>query len=473
MFGLLDDPRIDVIVGWAPVGPKQPVTSDTPTMIIAGATDIAITPATAEASYAALLPPKRYVEIESMGHNAFSDACLAIRNGTDLIGIAKNLGIGIPDRLLELGRNGCDDQSLGTKRGWRIIQHFTVAELRASKKADVIVISAHTGLDRDTRTGVVHEQSLANEQVAYQIAESAGADAVIFGHTHAELASYKVGDVLMMQPRNWGMSLGEMDITVERDGASWKISSKKSKTIPVTDATAVDESILAIGKPYHEAAEKYLSQLVAESPVALSTAMSRVEDTALIDAIQMVQMDAAKADVSFASAFNLNVHAPKGKISVRELAALYLYDNTLYAIEGNGKMVREALENSARFYFNRDVFGYNYDMAEGVTYEVDPSRPPGSRILNLKYKGQPLKDDQPLRLAVNNYRAGGSAGYTMFPNAKVVWRSSLEIREMMIDYFTRVGKLPAAPTNNWKLVGDRAEELISAARKNAGQPELQ
>ena len=61
----------------------------------------------------------------------------------------------------------------------------------------------------------------------------------------------------------------------------------------------------------------------------------------------------------------------------------------------------------------------------------------------------------------------------MFPNAKVVWRSSLEIREMMIDYFTRVGKLPAAPTNNWKLVGDRAEELISAARKNAGQPELQ
>ena len=79
----------------------------------------------------------------------------------------------------------------------------TVAELRASKKADVIVISAHTGLDRDTRTGVVHEQSLANEQVAYQIAESAGADAVIFGHTHAELASYKVGDVLMMQPRNW------------------------------------------------------------------------------------------------------------------------------------------------------------------------------------------------------------------------------------------------------------------------------
>ncbi|MFM7061835.1 MAG: hypothetical protein ACKOZL_11710 [Actinomycetes bacterium] len=130
MFGLLDDPRIRSIVGWAPVGPRTPVTSTTPTMIIVGSNDIAITPTSAQASYAALNPPKRYVEIGAMGHNAFSDACLAIRNGTDLIGIAKGLGIGIPDRLLELGRNGCEEGSLGIRKGWRVVQHFTVAELR-------------------------------------------------------------------------------------------------------------------------------------------------------------------------------------------------------------------------------------------------------------------------------------------------------------------------------------------------------
>lgn len=130
MFGLLDDPRIRSIVGWAPVGPKAPVTSTTPTMIIVGSNDIAITPASAEASYALLNPPKRYVQIDAMGHNAFSDACLAIRNGTDLIGIAKGLGIGIPDRLLELGRNGCEPGALGIKKGWSVVQQFTVAELR-------------------------------------------------------------------------------------------------------------------------------------------------------------------------------------------------------------------------------------------------------------------------------------------------------------------------------------------------------
>jgi hypothetical protein len=131
MFGLLDDPRVGTIVGWAPVGPSTPVTSHTPTMVIGGRTDIAVTPAETIKTYDELQAPKRLVEIGNMGHNAFSDACLAIRSGTDLIGIAKRLGIGIPDSLLELGRNGCERGALDTKEGWRVIQHFTVAELRA------------------------------------------------------------------------------------------------------------------------------------------------------------------------------------------------------------------------------------------------------------------------------------------------------------------------------------------------------
>lgn len=126
----VDPEKVGAIVGWAPGGPQEPVTSETPTMVIGGEKDTAITPASAMHTYDALLAPKRLVEIGNVGHNAFSDACLAIRNGTDLIGIAKELGIGIPDRLLELGRNGCAKGDLDTKEGWSIIQHFTVAELR-------------------------------------------------------------------------------------------------------------------------------------------------------------------------------------------------------------------------------------------------------------------------------------------------------------------------------------------------------
>lgn len=130
MFGLLDDERVGVIVGWAPVPPQAPVTSDTPTLIVAAAEDTAITEEQARESFGELRPPKRLVVVEGMGHNGFSDICLPVRSGNDLLGVAERIGLSIPERLLELGRNGCEPDSLDIETGWSITQHFTVAALR-------------------------------------------------------------------------------------------------------------------------------------------------------------------------------------------------------------------------------------------------------------------------------------------------------------------------------------------------------
>ena len=241
----------------------------------------------------------------------------------------------------------------------------------------------------------------------------------------------------------------------------------------MTAQTPADESILAIGKPYHEAAERFLSAPVAESPVEMSGAISRVEDTPLIDMIHEVQRFYAQADVSFASIFNAGLRIHKGPVTVREIAGLYIYDNTLYAIEGDGRMVREALENAARYFLtctgpcdsgpliNKNVIAYNYDQASGVEYEIDLRQPEGQRIRNLRYRGQPLADNQKLRIAVNNYRAGGAAGYKMFAGAKVVWRSTEEIRDLIIDYYTTNRQLPANSGGNWKIVPASAARELS------------
>jgi 2',3'-cyclic-nucleotide 2'-phosphodiesterase (5'-nucleotidase family) len=124
----------------------------------------------------------------------------------------------------------------------------------------------------------------------------------------------------------------------------------------------------------------------------------------------------------------------------------------LLAIEGTGKMVKDALENAARFFSANGMPGFNYDMAEGVDYEIDPSRPEGDRIRNLRWQGKPLAADRKLRIALNNYRAGGSGGYQMFQNAKVVWRSPEDIRDLVIRYYTERKTIPVEPTGNWKLV---------------------
>jgi 2',3'-cyclic-nucleotide 2'-phosphodiesterase/3'-nucleotidase len=357
-----------------------------------------------------------------------------------------------------------------------------VAEVKQKEHPDVVIITAHSGLENEVRKGEVlttpnATSNLPGENMVYQLATQVpGIDAIIFGHTHSELASARVGDVLLMQPKNWGMSLGEMDLKLDDAGGHWKITSKTSRLIPVTDQTPADDVILGIGKPYHDTAESFLSTPIAESPVAMSAAAARVQDSPLIDMIHEVQLHYAKADVSFASIFNPGLRVAKGPLTVRQIAGLYIYDNTLYAIEGTGKMVREALENAARYFntcsgtcntgplINRSVIGYNADQAGGVDYEIDIRQPPGQRIRNLRFRGENLADDRKLRIAVNNYRDGGAAGYTMYPGAKIVWRSNDVIRDLMIEYFTEHKTIPSKAAGNWKVIPDSAaQELLREA----------
>jgi 2',3'-cyclic-nucleotide 2'-phosphodiesterase/3'-nucleotidase len=181
------------------------------------------------------------------------------------------------------------------------------------------------------------------------------------------------------------------------------------------------------------------------------------------------------------------VRIPKGQVTIRQIAALYPYDNELYVIEGTGRMVKDALENAARYYrscagdgcakeplVNREVMGFNYDMAEGVEYTIDLERPEGDRIRDLRRHGQPLAMDAKLRLAINNYRAAGSAGYSMFSGAKVVWRSGEEIRDLMIRYYTERKNLPADSTGNWRILPELARRTLKKeAAEDAARQHLQ
>ena len=332
----------------------------------------------------------------------------------------------------------------------------------AGERPDVTIVVAHGGLDRDPATGALRRGEMPGDNRVWQIAERfPQVAAVIYGHSHQRNEGLRVGKVLLVQPRNWAMDVARLDFTLSRDTADgrWTLDTSTSRLLPVTPDTVADPEILALARPYHDAAERYLDQPVAESPVDLSAARGRFEDSALVDAIQAVEMHYAQAPVSFASLFNPQARVARGPVSVRQLAALYQYDNELYAIESNGRAVREALENAARYFvtcpeptcatgplIDPAIMSFNYDMAQGVEYEIDLTRPAGHRIVNLRYRGQPLRDEEPLRIAVNNYRAAGSGGYTMFRDATIVWRSGRDIRNLMIEYSASAGGFPMRPT---------------------------
>ena len=79
---------------------------------------------------------------------------------------------------------------------------------------------------------------------------------------------------------------------------------------------------------------------------------------------------------------------PAGDIAIKNVADLYLYPNTVRAVEITGAQVKEWLEMSAGIFnqiepgkadqplINPDFPSYNFDVIDGVTYRIDLSQPP-------------------------------------------------------------------------------------------------
>ena len=337
--------------------------------------------------------------------------------------------------------------------------------LRRKERADVVVIAMHMGLEQDLRTGEINPGQVANENRAIAIAKQVpGVDLIFMGHTHRDVPSVVINGVQLIQANYWGRHLARVDLYLENAGRGWRVFARAARTIAVDDRVVPDPEILKLGELYDRETQAWLSRAIGESGAELTATEARFRDTAILDLIQRVQLEVGEADVSMAAVFNPDARIARGPVTVRDIAGLYVYENTLVVLEVTGQQLKEALEHSAKYFrpyepgkspaelVDDKIPAYNFDIAEGVTYTLNISKPFGQRIENLQFKGKPLAPTQKLRLATNNYRVNGGGGYTMYKGAPVVYRSSVEIRELIIDWVERHKTIPTEPSNNWKIV---------------------
>jgi 2',3'-cyclic-nucleotide 2'-phosphodiesterase (5'-nucleotidase family) len=340
-----------------------------------------------------------------------------------------------------------------------------VSILRDKEQVDLVVVTMHMGLEEDLRTGVINPAQVPHENEAVAIARNVpGIDIIFMGHTHREEPSLEINGVLLTQANYWGKHLSRVDVYLERTQGRWKTIAQASRTLPTDSSVEADPEVLKLAEPYDRETQSWLSRAIGESDQELTATDARFRDTAILDLIQRVQLEAGKADVSMAASFNSEARIPRGAVTVREIAGLYIYENTLVVLQVTGQDLKEALEHSAKYFrayqpgkaaadlVDEKIPAYNFDIAEGVTYELDITKPIGQRILNLSFRGRPLMPEQKLRLATNNYRVNGGGGYTMYKNAPIVYRSSEEIRDLIIDWVETHKTIPTQPTNNWRLL---------------------
>jgi len=336
--------------------------------------------------------------------------------------------------------------------------------LREKEKCDLVLVITHQGFERDLQTG--KDTGSSEENQAYAIAtEVPGIDLLLTGHTHTAIEPRHLGLTWVSQPGRFGNTVTRYDLTLEKAGRGWKVSSIEGKNLSMKDV-APDPEILAAVAPEREAASKILMTAVATLSRPVSARAARTEDTALLDWLHAVQREQGKADLSFTSLLpGFLPEWPAGPLTIGQIWAFYPYENTLVTVRATGRQVREALEVAGRcvsgiamqdgkpvWERNPAVLGYNCDNLDGAEYALDPTRPEKSRVLFLRRDGRPVRDEDVFTVAINSYRAAGSAGYSVWRDCPRVSDTGKALRDLLIEDARRRGTLALESNRNWFLV---------------------
>lgn len=328
-------------------------------------------------------------------------------------------------------------------------------------------------------------------------------DVIIAAHGHKEIPGEEINGVLVIENKNAGATMSEIHLHLQRqwDGG-WKVASRTSESLQIAEYEA-DPELVALLAPYDERAKADavipIGELrggnMAPDNEVENIPSPMVQDTALLDFINEVQLYYTGAQVSATAMTSMTGQMREGTIRKCDLTSIYTYENTLYKLQMNGAQLRDYMEWSAAFFktwqpgdltiaFDPSTRYYLYDAFEGVNYEIDISQEPGNRILNLTWPdGTPVADTDVFTIAVNNYRATTQlliAADIFAPGEPLPQMLEMDvrgdlggIRELLGEYIQTVkgGVIEPKVNNNWKILGnnwDAAKHSEAVARLRDG-----
>lgn len=386
-----------------------------------------------------------------------------------------------------------------------------VPEMRA-RGADIIVAIPHSGLSSEPY------HALAENSV-YYLSQVKGINAIMFGHAHAvfpgsDFASIKGADIAQgtlngipaVMPGMWGDHLGVVDLVLDNDGGRWQVSSGKAEARPIYDTAAKkslaaeDPALVKVLADDHRATRAFVAKPIGKSADVMYSYLSLVQDDPTVQIVNNAQrayvehfiqgdpdlgrLPVLSAAAPFKAGGRKNdpasyVEVEKGALTFRNAADLYLYPNTLVVMKISGAQVKEWLECSAGQFnqidphssktqslINWDFRTYNFDVIDGVNYQIDvtqPARydaecqlihPQASRIRQLSWQGKPIDPQATFLVATNNYRAYGGK-FAGTGDKYIAFASPDENRSVVAAYISaetkKQGEVRPQADNNWRL----------------------
>jgi len=363
--------------------------------------------------------------------------------------------------------------------------------IQTKEKPDILIGLFHSGVDYSYggNTAETYRNENASEVVAERVP---GFDVVFVGHDHHGWNKWVTNSagkkVLILGATSSARNVAVANFSIDKNNLE---SKNVAGEIISMKNYAPDKKFLVAFHNEFEEVKKYVSRPLGVFTSSISTSGAIFGSSPFTDLINTAQLELSGADISFTAPLAFTTRIDSGKIYVKDMFALYRYENLLYTIKMTGREVKNYLEYTAGLWFNQmksksnhllrfktgkngktiysertkhpELFDryYNFDAAAGINYTVDISKPIGSRVnISSMGNGKPFIYETVYKVAVNSYRGNGGGGHLVkgagIPKAelrkRIIHSTEKDLRFLMMKWIVKKKTISPKEISNWKVI---------------------
>ena len=300
-----------------------------------------------------------------------------------------------------------------------------VTEARA-KGADLVVVASHNGFDVDRKMA----------------SRVKGIDVILTGHTHDAIPeTIRVGDTLLVASGSHGKFLARLDLEVKDK----RVVAHSFRLIPIFfDAIRPDPEMAALIERIRKPHEAELGRVVGRTKGLLYRRgnFNGTFDDLICDAL----LHERDAEIALSPGFRWGSSVLPGQdITVEDVfnQTAITYPSA-YRSEMTGAMLKDILEDVADNLLHPDPYyqqGGDMVRVGGLSYTIDPAKPVGQRLSDLRQVRTGKKLD-----AARSYVVSGWASVNPDTQGPPVW-------DVVMNHLGKTGEVNLPDNRTVKVVG--------------------